>query len=219
MPFLRIPLSAARAVTLSLGLALAAVPAFPQDTAQTDGSGTAAGTGTAGTVEAPPPSLGTPVDDTGKEYTAKTFDAWELRCVKTESGKDPCQLFQLLKDAQGGDVAEFSMIPLPPGQQAVAGATIVTPLETLLTEQVTLGIDSGQAKKYPFAFCTAIGCVSRVGFTADEITAFRKGVKATLTIVPLSAPDQKVALDVSLKGFTAGFEELTRITEENAKKE
>jgi invasion protein IalB len=38
---------------------------------------------------------------------------------------------------------------------------------------------------------------------------FKKGAKATLTIVPFAAPDQKVNLDISLKGFTAGFESIT----------
>jgi invasion protein IalB len=159
------------------------------------------------------PSLGTPVaDGPGSEYVKASFDAWDLRCIRSEDGKDPCQLYQLLKDAQGGGVAEISIIPLPPGGKAVAGATIVTPLETLLTEQVTLGVEGGETKTYPFTFCTVAGCVARVGFTAEEITAFKKGAKAVMTIVPLAAPDQKVSLDVSLKGFTAGFDEVTNVT-------
>ena len=42
--------------------------------------------------------------------------------------------------------------------------------------------------------------------TADEVAGFKKGAKATMTIVPAAAPDQKVALDISLKGFTAGYD-------------
>ena len=137
---------------------------------------------------------------------------------KTENGKDPCQLYQLLKDGQGTSVAEISIIPLPKGQPAVAGATIVTPLETLLTEQVTLAIDGAKAKRYPFTFCAAVGCISRVGFTDEEVAAFRKGSKAVLTIAPLAAPDKKVSLDISLKGFTAGFKDVVQRTEANAAK-
>jgi len=51
-----------------------------------------------------------------------------------------------------------------------------------------------------------VGCVARVGFTAAEVDGFKKGGKATLTIVPAVAPDKTVALEVSLKGFTAGFD-------------
>ena len=35
---------------------------------------------------------------------------------------------------------------------------------------------------------------------------FKKGANATMTIVPFVAPDQKVELKVSLKGFTAGLD-------------
>jgi invasion protein IalB len=142
----------------------------------------------------------------GQTYTAAAFDAWEQRCVKTESGADPCQLYQLLKDAQGNSVAEISMFALPEGGQAAAGATIVAPLETLLSEQLVLQIDEGKAKVYPFTWCSQIGCIARVGFLAEEVEQFKKGAKATITIVPVVAPDQKVVVEVSLKGFTAGYE-------------
>ncbi len=115
--------------------------------------------------------------------------------MRTEDGADPCQLYQLLKDGQGNSVAEISMFTLPAGQPAVAGATLITPLETLLTQQIGLQIDGGTAKRYPFTWCAAIGCIARVGFTQEEIDQFKKGAKAVVTIVPVAAPDQKVELD------------------------
>ena len=42
---------------------------------------------------------------------------------------------------------------LAEGAEAVAGATVLTPLETLLTQMVTLTIDGGKAKRYPFTWC------------------------------------------------------------------
>jgi invasion protein IalB len=157
-------------------------------------------------------SMGTEVgaapaaDGPGSQYVAAKFDAWEQRCIKTEDGSDPCQLYQLLKDAEGNSVAEISMFDLPEGSEAAAGATIIAPLETLLTENLTLQIDGGAAKIYPFTWCSQLGCVARVGFTGAEVDQFRKGAKAVVTIIPVVAPDQKVALDISLKGFTAGYE-------------
>ena len=142
----------------------------------------------------------------GQAYLAGTFELWEQRCEKTADGNDPCQLFQLLKDSSGNAVSEFSIFALPAGSEAVAGATILAPLETLLTANLTIAIDSSKAKVYPFTFCAEIGCVARVGFTAEEVAQFKKGAKATMTIVPAAAPTEKVALDISLKGFTAGFD-------------
>lgn len=147
-----------------------------------------------------------PADGVGSTYTKASFEQWEQRCVKQADGNDPCQLYQLLKDAQGTSVAEINMFGLPEGGEAVAGATVIVPLETLLTAGMRFGIDDAEPKVYPFTFCGRIGCVARIGFTADELAAFKKGAKGVLTIVPAVAPKEKVVLDVSLKGFTAGFD-------------
>lgn len=145
----------------------------------------------------------------GQTYTAETNGDWDLRCIKTEEGEDPCQMYQLLSDSDGTPVAEVSIFRLPEGGRAVAGATIIVPLETSLPQQLTMVVDSGQARRYPFAFCNQIGCYSRVGLVADEVASFRRGNKATVTIVPALAPDQKVNLTMSLSGFTASFDKTT----------
>lgn len=154
-------------------------------------------------------SMGTELggDELGETYTAASFEKWQQRCVRTASGIDPCQLYMLLQDDTGNAVAELTMFSLPPGTEgpAVAGATFIAPLETLLTAGMTLQIDGGAAKGYPFTFCAPIGCVARLGFTADEVEQMKRGANATITIVPFVAPDNKVTLQVSLAGFTAGL--------------
>jgi invasion protein IalB len=146
-------------------------------------------------------------DGPGSMYVEATHGDWEQRCFRTEDGSDPCQLYQLLKDAEGNNVAEISMFDLPAESgEAVAGASIIAPLETLLTENLRLKIDTGDTKVYPFTWCAGIGCVARVGFTAAEIAQFKAGAKAVITIVPVVAPDQKVEVNLSLKGFTAGYD-------------
>ncbi len=154
-------------------------------------------------------SLGTPVDEViavGQQYIRETFGDWSLRCLRAAEGADPCQLYQLLEDADGNAVAEISLFPLPAGGQAAAGATIVAPLETLLTEQLTIAVDGSTPRRYPFTFCNMGGCVARVGFTEAEVTQFKRGARATLRLVPAAAPDQDVTLEISLLGFTAGYD-------------
>lgn len=143
----------------------------------------------------------------GSSYTLATFDSWEQRCIRTESGVDPCQLYQLLKDETDSSVAEIAIFGLPAGTSgpAVAGANVVVPLETLLTEGVSIRIDQAKAKTYPFSVCSTQGCIARIGLTAEEVEAMRKGAGATVTVIPFVAPDQKVVLTLSLKGFTAGY--------------
>ena len=163
-------------------------------------------------------SLGTEVGGNtgpGSTYVAASFESWEQRCVRApEGGVDTCQLYQLLKDAKGNSVAEITLFGLPDGQEAAAGATVIAPLETLLTEGMLLQIDTGKPKAYPFTWCSSIGCIARIGLTSAEVDALKKGNKVTLTIVPVVAPTEKVLLDVSLKGFTAGF---AAVNDANAK--
>ena len=85
-------------------------------------------------------------DQIGQPYVRDTFGDWEMRCLRTEDGKDPCNLYQLLNDQNGNSVAEVNLFGLAPGQEAVVGGTIVTPLETLLTANVRLLIDDGDAQ-------------------------------------------------------------------------
>ncbi len=149
-----------------------------------------------------------PTDGPGSIYVASTHESWELRCLRAEDGSDPCQLYQLLKDQDGNSVAEISMFPLPAGQAAAVGATFAAPLETLLTEALRIQVDAKTAKVYPFTWCAQDGCVARIGLTGEEVASFKAGNAATATIVPVVAPDKKVILTISLKGFTAGYDAL-----------
>jgi len=148
----------------------------------------------------------------GAPYTREEVGAWEIRCIRVGEGEEPCQMYQLLDDGEGSPVAEVSMFRLPDGGKAVAGATVIVPLETALPNQLTMSIDGGQARRYPYAFCNAVGCYARLGLTADDVTAFKRGANATLTIVPALALDQKVELNLSLDGFTASFDKATIVT-------
>ncbi|MCF1710101.1 invasion associated locus B family protein [Tabrizicola sp. J26] len=203
--------SLTKSLLLALSLTLPVGNAAFAQTAPADAGGSAPAAG-----EAAPGSglsMGSATqapDGPGTTYVEATFDSWEKRCIRTVDGSNPCQLYQLLKDDQGGPVAEFSMFAMPPGQQAAAGATIVVPLQTLLAPGITIAIDTNPARRYPMTFCAPPGCVARVGFTQAEVDAMKNGKSASLTIVPAMAPDQKITLNVSLKGFTAGFEEMKK---------
>ncbi len=180
-----------------LAIALAPLGAFAQDSADTT------------TPDAGDLSLGSTEPQVGETYLAEEFTDWQLRCVKQAEGTDPCQLYQLLTDSDGNAVAEFNIFALPQGGEAVAGATVITPLETLLTAQLRLATDDGQVRRYPYSFCTPIGCFARLGFTAAEIEEFKAGSNANVTIIAAGAPEQPVRLSASLSGFTAGWERIS----------
>lgn len=154
--------------------------------------------------------LGQTVGETGPQigerYAKETHGDWDLACVRTESGQDPCSLLQILKDPSGNPMAEFSLFRIAQnGGQAVAGATIIVPLETLLPAGISIAIDGGPAKRYNFRFCAPIGCVAQIGLTQADVDTFKKGSEAKVSLRPEAAPDQLVEMPMSLKGFTAGF--------------
>ena len=149
----------------------------------------------------------------GQTYTAEVHGDWEIRCLRVEEGApEPCQMYQLLTDGQDAPVAEFNIFDLPDDGQVVAGATIVTPLDTLLTGQLRIQIGTREPLVYPFRFCQPVGCFVRVGLTEGNLADYRAGASATVTIVPLQAPDATVDLEASLSGFTAAFADLEERT-------
>ncbi len=146
-------------------------------------------------------------------YIKEKFGDWNLRCFRNDKGEDPCQLYQLLREQGGNPVAEFSIFRIEGQEPAVAGATAIVPLVTLLTEELKMSVDGGNAKSYPYRVCTEAGCVAQIGLTEQDIAVFKKGAKAQMVLVPAQAPDQKVTIDISLNGFTSGYEAVGAFTE------
>jgi invasion protein IalB len=196
----RAPAAASGLATLLAAAALASSAAAQQaitDSATGQAAPAAPGAAAAGGVATPETA------QPGQAYVAGTEGDWQIRCLKAPEGPDPCQIHQLLKDSQGNAVAEMTLFDLPGDQQAAMGGSIIVPLETLLTAEVTLQVDDGPARTYPFAFCTAQGCVASIGLTEAEVAEMRAGTAASIAVVPAQAPDQRVTVTASLMGFTA----------------
>ncbi|MGP9805710.1 invasion associated locus B family protein [Paracoccus sp. NSM] len=210
---------------LLAALALAAMPAFAQDAPATDTPAeTAAETATETTTETP---AETTAEATASEQAAEADGAprpgtyyalsehqdWVIRCIRTEQPKDPCEMYKLLVDGEDNAVAELSVFPLLNGELA-AGARLIAPLETDLLNGLGLQIDNGEARGYPFGVCTQVGCVSQMGFTAEEVAAMKRGTRATIQLLPFGGdPAQPVSLAASLSGFTAAFDALSAYVE------
>lgn len=162
---------------------------------------------------APPAGAAPAQDQVGGYYTKSTHGDWQLRCLRTQDGKDPCELYQLLRDDQQTPVAEISVVPF--SGEAAAIMNFVAPLETSLEAGMGLQIDAGKNNRYPFMVCAPIGCVSRIGMSQAELDSLKRGSKATVSLLPFGGTMEKnlVRLNVSLSGFTAGFDELVKVLE------
>lgn len=146
-----------------------------------------------------------PAPQAGQSYVKGTFGDWELRCLLTPQNQEQCQISQLMFGPEGNPIAEFSVFAIPPSGDAVAGASVLVPLDTLLLNGVGVALVEGLSKTYPVHFCSPGGCVAQIGLTEQEIAQMKRGDKGTLRISPLAAPDEVVNVDLSFKGFTAGY--------------
>lgn len=145
----------------------------------------------------------------GDIYLVEQHGDWSRRCIFLPEEPNPCQLYQLLFDQDGNAVAEFAAFFIPPTEEgAIAGANIMTPLQTLLPAGLALSVDGGPAARYQFLYCEVAGCVARAGFTEAEIDQFKRGTAATVIIVSALSPDNPIGLPMSLTGFTAAYNAL-----------
>lgn len=155
----------------------------------------------------------------GALYFSETFSDWRLRCEKTEGGResDPCQLHQYVRNEVGGIVAQITVFNLEePQGVAVAAANVTVPLGTALGEGLRIKVDDKQAKGYPFAYCDDVGCHARIGFTAVELKWLQDGATAKMRTVPYSTGTTEPFLsDISLSGFTAGYQAVVDTNAQN----
>lgn len=141
------------------------------------------------------------------EVTTETFGDWTVNCQEVD-GQERCEMNQLLLNADNSPAIEVSLFRVAGQPQVFAGGTVVAPLGTLLTSQLTIAIDDALGKRYPFAFCLPDGCVSRVGLTEEDVNGYKKGAAATVSLSSVRAPDQVFNFNMSLTGFTAAFDRL-----------
>jgi len=154
-------------------------------------------------------TAGDPAAPEVMEIVRDTFGDWEVRCAP--QGED-CFMYQLAMDSQNNPVAEVSILKLPEGSEAAAGVTMVTPLGSLLQSGIVLQIDQGEARQYPFNWCSQVGCFARFGLTQESINAMKRGRTATVMLASVAAPEAPVSLNLSLTGFTAGYDSLVAPT-------
>ncbi len=141
-------------------------------------------------------------------YIKERFENWTLKCIKPVNSIERCEANQIIFNQKQQPVAEISIIKLPKGQVAAAAATIIVPLETILSEGLVLAIQELEPKKYQFKFCNSLGCYSQIGLTEDEVEALKKKEEASIFLKHISSGDQQIVIPMSLDGFTKIFSNL-----------
>ena len=97
---------------------------------------------------------------------------------------------------------------------AVANATVLTPLDTLLSPGLQIQVDDNEPAIVPFAFCRPVGCFVQISLTDENLEIFQNGADATVVLFALTRDELgqigglPVPTQASLRGFTAAYEDL-----------
>jgi invasion protein IalB len=144
----------------------------------------------------------------GQPYLVSEHRDWQVICTRLEAeGPEICEMYQLLNETGGQPIAEISIAALAETGDIVAGVTITTPLETFLPTGLgfRIGAEATDMRVEGFRVCTVIGCMVRMGLSADEVAQMQRGTEAFVTFAPFVAVDQPVDIRISLLGFTAAL--------------
>ena len=143
-------------------------------------------------------------------YIKETNKDWNLKCITPQNSIERCEANQLIVNNNKQPVAEISIFKLSNNQVAEAAATIVVPLETILSEGLILAIQDLEPKKYQFKFCNSLGCYSQIGLTKEEVEALKNKEQASIYLKHISSGDQQVIIPISLVGFMKTFSKVIK---------
>ena len=143
-------------------------------------------------------------------YIKETNKDWDLKCIALKNSIERCEAYQIIVNDKKQPVAEISIFKLSDNQVAEAAATIIVPLETILSEGLILAIQDLEPKKYQFKFCNSLGCYSQIGLTKEEVEALENKEQASIYLKHISSGDQQVIIPISLAGFMTTFSKVLK---------
>jgi invasion protein IalB len=163
-------------------------------------------------AEQSPPAQQAPA--TGKAAPAEPpvqlqhFQDWAVRCGRPEGQtQEICEMLQERSDEEGRPmmgvaVARVANSPDP-------GMLIILPLGIALPEGVALKVDDGEELPVPVQRCQRRGCEIEVLLEPDLLGQLKTGRQATVLFhVEQPKGVQRVAVPISLLGFTAALDEV-----------
>ena len=81
------------------------------------------------------------------------------------------------------------------------------PLGVALRAGIGVQIDDGEAIAVPYEQCNPVGCVAGLPLDDKLLGVLKRGLSGKIMVVDGSG--RRISLQISLKGFTAGFNALT----------
>ncbi len=134
------------------------------------------------------------------------FKDWTARCEQAQdSSTERCFIFQNLVLKESGK----RLVHMAVGYLAANGqvaTVIIMPLGISLPPGASISVDGGPPHEMVIERCDANGCVGTVALSDRMIANFKHGREARISFH--DGTRRRIAVPVSLLGFTAGFNSL-----------
>jgi invasion protein IalB len=141
-----------------------------------------------------------------KPEHGQTFKNWTARCeLAAGASVERCFIFQNLVLKESGR----RLVHVAVGYLAANGqpaAVVTLPLGISLPPGAAISVDGGDPVDIVIERCDSNGCIGALALDAGLIAALKRGREARISFH--DGARRRVAVPVSLLGFTAGFEAL-----------
>lgn len=144
-----------------------------------------------------------------KDVLRDTFGDWEIRCIE---GTETCAMSQVGNTSDGKRALLVTIQRLrgaraEDGTNVPAAITVQTPLGILIPYGVRIKIDSDQVVPLPLSRCVPAGCISQAPMLDEAVSKMKAGSTAVFGFFL----DKEILVNVSLRGFTKAFNNLTPV--------
>lgn len=136
----------------------------------------------------------------------QTFKDWTARCEQApDTSKERCFIFQnLVLKESGKRLVHMAVGYLAADGQATAVVTM--PLGISLPPGASISVDGGAPQEITIERCDNDGCVGAVALSKQLLAQLKRGREARISFH--DGTRRRIAVPVSLLGFTAGFNSL-----------
>jgi len=136
----------------------------------------------------------------------QTFENWTARCELAPAAEvERCFIFQNLVLKESGQ----RLVHMAVGYLAANGqaaAVITLPLGISLPPGASISVDGGEPTEITIERCDTKGCVGALALDEALIASLKRGREAR--VIFHDGSRRRIAVPVSLLGFTAGFNSL-----------
>ncbi len=141
-----------------------------------------------------------------------THEDWALRCNTDNPAVPPCDIIQRAIDSETGeDRMLFSVAHL--GNEGIVGVQVWFSSGVLVSGGVRVEVDGEDVLEgLQFTRCETTGCFVEGVFLSSALAAFKEGRQAAIAI--LSDVGERRIMPISLKGYTAAYEEMRKSNED-----